>query len=174
MQSVSTNNYSSNNFGFSLKTSSGDVIDLSMYDSYSTEVSQANNGSTQTTTLSLTHAYGYNFHYKGDGIDANDQKEIDAAMKVIQPMMDEYLKNVQESANSSTSQAKTTNTAYDINSKLPTITDLNTQSYANDSILKSLDKTLKKAQNQNEKILQEAQKLFDSILKQQKGFDLYM
>lgn len=173
MQSLSANNYSSNNFGFSLQTSSGDTIDLSMYDAYSTEVSQANNGSTQTTTLTLSHAYGYNFYYKGDGIDANDQKEIDAAMKQIQPMMDEYLKSVQESG-SSVTQAKTTNTAYDINSKLPTIQDTNTQNYANDTILKSLNTLLAKAQKQNEKVLQEAQKLFDSILKQQKGFDLFM
>lgn len=173
MQSINANNYSSNTFGFSLQTSSGDTIDLSMYDERSVEISQEQSGNTSSTSMSLSHAYGYSFHYKGNGIDANDQKEIDAAMKVIQPMMDEYLKNVDDSGSSAT-QAKTTNTAYDINSKLPTIEDLNTQNYANDSILKSLDKILEKAQKQNEKMLQEAQKLFDSILKQQKGFELYI
>ncbi|MBP1679926.1 MAG: hypothetical protein H6Q35_265 [Proteobacteria bacterium] len=173
MQSIGANNYSYNSLGFSLQTSSGDVIDLSMYDERYAEISQENNGTTQTTTMTLSHAYGYNFHYEGDGIDANDQKEIDAAMKLIQPMMDEYLKNVEESGSSAT-QAKTTNTAYDINAKLPTIEDLNTQNYANNSILKSLDKILEKAENQNEKMLKEAQKLFDSILKQQKGFELYI
>lgn len=173
MQSISANNYSSNAFGFSLQTSSGDTIDLSMYDQRSAEISQETNGSTQTTTLSLSHAYGYSFHYQGDGIDANDQKEIDEAMKQIQPMMDEYLKNVQES-DGSTTQAKTTNTAYDINALLPKAQDLNTQNYTNDALLKSLDKILEKAQNQQEKMVQEAQKLFDSILKQQKGFNLYM
>lgn len=173
MQSISASNYSYNSLDFSLQTSSGDTIDLSMYDERSLEVSQEQSGNTSSTSLSLSHAYGYSFQYKGNGIDANDQKEIDAAMKLIQPMMDEYLKNVEESGNSTT-QAKTTNTAYDINSKLPTIEDLNTQNYANDSILKSLDKILEKAQKQNEKLLQEAQKLFDSILKQQKGFELYI
>lgn len=83
--------------------------------------------------------------YKGDGIDANDQKEIDAAMKQIQPMMDEYFKNVQESG-SSTPQSTTTNTAYDINALLPKAQDLNTQNYENNSLLKSLDKILEKAQ----------------------------
>jgi len=173
MQSISASNYSYNSLDFSLQTSSGDTIDLSMYDERSVEMSHEQSGTTSSTSLTLSHAYGYSFQYKGNGIDENDQKEIDAAMKLIQPMMDEYLKNVEESGNS-TSQAKTTNTAYDINSKLPTIEDLNTQNYANDSILKSLDKILEKAQKQNEKLLQEAQKLFDSILKQQKGFELYM
>lgn len=173
MQSISANNYSSNAFGFSLQTSSGDVIDLSMYDNRSAELSQASDGTTQTTTLTLSHAYGYNFHYKGNGIDANDQKEIDAAMKQIQPMMDAYMKSVQES-DGVTSQATTTNTAYDINAKLPTIKDLNTQNYANDSMLKSLESILNQTHKHNEKMLQEAQKLFDHILKQQKGFELYM
>lgn len=173
MQSINANNYSYNSLDFSLKTSSGDVIDLSMYDERSTELSQEKSGNTLSTTLSLSHAYGYSFHYEGNGIDANDQKEIDAAMKEIQPMMDEYLKNVQESS-ITPSHAKTTNTAYDINAKLPKTDDLNTQNYMNDSILKSFDKLLEKADKQNNKLLQEAQKLFDSILKQQKEFELYL
>ena len=173
MQSINANNYSYNSLDFSLKTSSGDTIDLSMYDERSVEFSHEQSGTTTTTSLSLSHAYGYSFHYQGNGIDAQDQKEIDAAMKQIQPIMDEYLKNVEKSG-TSTSQAKTTNTAYDINSLLPTFKDMNTQNYANDSILKSLDKILEKAQKQNEKLLEEAQKLFDSILKQQKGFELYI
>ena len=173
MQSIGTQNYSYNSLDFSLKTSSGDVIDLSMYDERSTEFSQEKSGNTLSTTMSLSHAYGYSFHYEGNGIDANDQKEIDAAMKEIQPMMDEYLKNVEKSGTSAT-QATTTNTAYDINAKIPKTDDLNTQNYINDSILKSFDKLLEKAGKENEKLLQEAQKLFDSILKQQKGFELYL
>jgi len=171
MQTIGANNYSSNHFGFSFQTSSGDVIDLSLYDERSLSVSQEQSDTTQTTTLSLSHAYGYHFHYKGNGIDANDQKEIDAAMKTIQPKMDEYFKTVQSS---SSEDATTTNTAFDINSILPKTKDLNTQNYLNDSLLKSLDKILEQSHNQSEKMLQKAQKLFDRILKQQQGFDLYM
>jgi len=173
MQTTGVNNASYNSFGFSMQTSSGDTIDLSMYDARSAEIAQENNGNTQTTTLSLTHAYGYHFQYKGNGIDANDQKEIDAAMKIAQPMMDEYLKNVQESE-SNTNLASLTNTAYAINATLPTSSDANTQNYINDALLKSMDDVMSKVQNQNEKMLQEAQKLFQSILNQQSGFDLFM
>ncbi|NCD12039.1 MAG: diacylglycerol kinase [Epsilonproteobacteria bacterium] len=171
MQTISASTYNANRFGFSLQTSSGDTIDLSMYNERSMEFSQTTNGNSRATTLSLSHAYGYSFSYEGNGIDANDQKEIDEAMKVIQPMMDEYLKSVEQS---NTNAAKLTNTAYDINALLPKSENLDTQNYANDSLLKSLDKILEQAQNQNEKMLQEAQKLFDTILKQQKGFELYM
>lgn len=171
MQSINASTYNYNSFGFSLQTSSGDTINLSLYNERSAEFSQSTDGNERTTTLSLSNAYGYSFSYEGNGIDAKDKKEIDEAMKVIEPMMDEYLKSV-EQANSST--AKLTNTAYDINALLPKSENLDTQNYANDSLLKSLDKILEKTQNQNEKMLQEAQKLFDTILKQQKGFELYM
>lgn len=173
MQSISANNYNYNSFGFSLQTSSGDTIDLSMYDARYAEMSQEKSNTSQSTTLTLAHAYGYSFHYEGNGIDQNDQKEIDAAMKLIQPQLDEYLKNVQESAQN-TNLASLTNTAYDVNQKLPVAKNKNTQNFMNDSLLKMIDKIMQKAENQNEKTLQEAQKLFDSILKQQKGFELYM
>lgn len=171
MQNISASTYNYNSFGFSLQTSSGDTINLSMYNERSSEFSQTTNGNARATTLSLSHAYGYSFSYEGNGIDENDQKEIDEAMKVIGPMMDEYLKSVEQN-NAST--AKLTNTAYDINALLPKSENLDTQNYANDSLLKGLDKILEQAQNQNEKMLQEAQKLFETILKQQKGFELYM
>ncbi|KFL35331.1 MULTISPECIES: hypothetical protein [unclassified Sulfurospirillum] len=173
METIGANNYNYNSFGFSLQTSSGDVIDLSMYDARYAEISQESDGNTQSTTLTLAHAYGYSFHYEGNGIDANDQKEIDAAMEAVQPMMDKYLKSVQESANN-TNLASLTNTAYEINAALPQTSDANTQNLINDSLLKSLDNLLAKVENQNTTMLQETQKLFESILKQQKGFELYM
>ena len=73
-QISSANNLNYNSFGFSLQTSSGDTIDLSMYDSRSASISQEQSGNTQSTTLSLSHAYGYSFHFDGNGIDENDQK----------------------------------------------------------------------------------------------------
>ena len=171
MQTINASSYSYNDFNFSMQTSSGDTINLKMYDEKATDFSHEQDANSSKTTLSLSHAYGYSFKYEGNGIDETDQKEIDEAMKVIQPMMDEYLKSV-EQANSNT--AKLTNTAYDINALHPKSENLDTQNYANDSLLKGLDKILEQAQNQNEKMLQEAQKLFETILKQQKGFELYM
>ncbi|MBP6498335.1 MAG: hypothetical protein KA253_06650 [Campylobacteraceae bacterium] len=160
MQSINASTYNYNSFGFSLQTSSGDTINLSLYNERSAEFSQSTDGNERTTTLSLSNAYGYSFSYEGNGIDAKDKKEIDEAMKVIEPMMDEYLKSV-EQANSNT--AKLTNTAYDINALLPKSENFDTQNYANDSLLKSLDKILEKTQNKKEKMFQEAQKLFVTI-----------
>lgn len=171
MQSINASNYSYNDFSFSMKTSSGDTIDLKMYDERAAEFSHEQNDSSTITTLSLSHAYGYNFHYEGNGIDAQDKQEIAEAMKLVEPIMEKFLKNVSESE---PKNADIVNSAFDINSLLPKAKDINTKNYLNDNTLKTFDKVLEKVENQNEKILKEAQKLFDALLKQSERFELYM
>ncbi len=171
MNSVSSNTYSYNDFNFSMQTSSGDTINLKMYDERSLDIAQSQDETSTLTTLSLSHAYGYSFEYKGNGIDANDQKEIEKAMKQIEPMMDDYLKSV---AQNESNDKSIINTAFDINAHLPKSTNADTNAYLNDKTLKTIDKVLEKAEHQNEKILKEAQKLFDALLKQRERFELYM
>jgi|LGOV01.1.fsa_nt_gb hypothetical protein len=173
MQSIQANAYNYNDFNFSMNTSSGDKIDLKMYDEKSSEMSYKKDGNSTEMMLSLTHSYGYSFHYEGNGIDAQDQKEIDEAMKTIKPMLEKYMENVKESEENF-SMAEITNKAFDINQYLPKTEDLNTKNYLSDKTLKTLDKILEKAENQNEKMLKHAQKLFDSLLKQMDRFELYM
>ncbi len=168
---MSVSNYAYNDFSVSLQTSSGDTINLQMYDEKAVDFSHSADKTSSTTTFSLSHAYGYSFEYSGDGIDDNDKQEIQAAMKLVQPMLDEYLSNIEQNAPSS---AEITNTAFDINTYLPATKDSNTQSYLNDNLLKTMDESLSTLKQQNEKILQNAQKLFDALLKQRKSFELYM
>lgn len=191
MQSVSANSYNYNDFNFSMQTSSGDKVDLKLYDETSSQASIQKDGNTTTTSLTLTHSYGYSFNYEGNGIDKNDKKEIEEAMKVIQPMLVKYFENINQSEKLP-SEADVTNKAFDINSYLPKAHDSrdnnnehdygqknnnydqNTKNYLNDSTLKTIDKILEKVENQTEKILNEAQKLFDKLLKQADRFELYM
>ncbi|WP_024955113.1 diacylglycerol kinase [Sulfurospirillum arcachonense] len=173
MQGINASNYSYNDFNLSMQTSSGDKIDLKLYDEKSSEVSYKQDENSTTMMLSLSHSYGYSFQYAGDGIDAQDQKEIDDAMKLVQPMLEKYFEEVNASEEDY-SMAQITNKAFDINSYLPKAEDLNTKNYLSDSTLKTIDKLLEKAENQNEKTLQHAQKLFDALLKQMDRFELYI
>ncbi len=173
MQSINTSEYNYNNFNFSMQTSSGDKINLKMYDEKSSEMSYKKDGNKTEMMLSLTHSYGYSFKYEGNGIDAQDQKEIDEAMKAIKPMLEKYMENVKESEEDF-SMAQITNKAFGINQYLPKTDNLNTKNYLSDQTLKTIDKILEKAENQNEKILKHAQKLFDSLLKQMDRFELYI
>jgi len=171
MNSINASSYSYNDFNFSMQTSSGDTINLKMYDEKASDFSHQQDANSSSTTLSLSHAYGYSFKYEGNGIDAQDKQEIAEAMKLIQPMLEDYLKNV---ADSEPKNADIINKAFDINTYLPKPKDVNTKNYLNDSTLKTLDTILEKTENQNEKILKEAQKLFDALLKQSERFELYM
>ena len=173
MLSINTNNYNYNDFNFSMQTSSGDKIDLKMYDEKSSEVTFKKNGNTSSMMLSLTHSYGYSFHYEGNGIDAQDKKEIDSAMRAIKPMLEQYMENIKESEENF-SMSEITNRAFDINQYLPKIENLNTKNYLRDQTLKTIDKLLEKAEHQNEKMLKHAQKLFESLLKQMDRFELYI
>lgn len=170
MQSINASSYSYNDFNFSMQTSSGDKIDFKLYDEKSSALSFEQNKDTTTTMLSLSHSYGYNFSYEGNGIDENDKKEIAKAMEIIKPMLEEYFDNIKEP----TSNSDVTNKAFDINSYLPKTEDLDTKNYLNDQTLKTIDKVLEKAQNQNKKILKVAQKLFDALMKQNERFEFYM
>jgi len=156
-----------------MQTSSGDKIDLKMYDEKASEMSYKKDGNSTEMMLSLTHSYGYNFHYEGNGIDAQDKKEIAEAMEAIKPMLEQYMDNVKESEEDF-SIAEITNKAFDINQYLPKTEDLNTKNYLSDKTLKTIDKILEKAENQNQKMLKHAQKLFDSLIKQMDRFELYM
>lgn len=173
MQSIQANTYDYNNFNFSMQTSSGDKIDLKMYDEKSSEISYKQNQNSTSMMLSLSHSYGYSFKYEGNGIDAQDQKEIDKAMETIKPMLEKYMENVKESEEDF-SIAEITNKAFDINQYLPKTENLATKNYLSDKTLKTIDKILEKAEHQNEKMLKHAQKLFDSLLKQMDRFELYM
>lgn len=170
--SIAASNYSLNTFDFSMQTSSGDTLSLSMYDERSSSISYNKTDTTTSATLNLHHAYGYEFHFDSDGLDETDKQEIAQAMEDIQPLIEKYFESVQES--SSDENASATNTAYDINSLLPQTNDENTQNYLNNQTMNAIDKILRKAQNQNEQMLKSAQKLFDSLLKQNDSFELYM
>ena len=173
MQSVNTSNYNYNDFNFSMQTSSGDKIDLKLYDEKSSELSFSKDGNSTSLTLSLTHSYGYSFRYEGDGIDAQDKKEIDQAMKTIQPMLEKYMQNVKD-GEENFSMSEITNRAFDINSYLPKTQNQDTKNYLQNQTLKSIDKILEEVQYQNQKVLEHAQKLFESIMKQMDRFELYM
>ena len=173
MQNIQTNTYSYNDFNFSMNTSSGDRIDLKMYDEKSEEISYKKDQNSTSTMLSLSHSYGYSFKYEGNGIDAQDKKEIDKAMETIKPMLEKYMENVKESEKNF-NIADITNKAFDINQYLPRTENLDTKNYLSDKTLKTIDKILEKAENQNEKMLKHAQKLFDLLLKQMDRFELYI
>ena len=92
MLSINSYNFDSSKFDFKFTTSSGDKIELSMYDSVEIDKNFTKSPNSKTYEMTLKHEYGYHFHYEGNGLDKNDIKEIKEAMKKIKPLMAKFLK----------------------------------------------------------------------------------
>lgn len=161
---INSNAMGFNSFDFSMTTSSGDKISFSAYDNKSISLEKE----TDKNTLTLSHKYGYKFSYQGDGLDENDVKEIQDALKNIKPQIQDFVKNANEQVNG----IDMTNLANKIKKSLPKMSDLNTKNYASHNILGMFDNIL--ANNKiNDEILQNSKRLFDEITKQLDGLSFY-
>lgn len=171
MQTNQISNLSMNNFNFNFKTSSGDNISLSMYDNKSMDLKSSKNTNSQTTELTLTHAYGYSFKYEGNGLDQNDIKEINEALKEIKPTLDKFLQNIKDGEKFT--NANYTNLANEIKNMLPEIKNENHKNMISNNVLNLFDDLLK--QNRaDENMLKNANKLFENLLKRFDSFSLYV
>lgn len=145
---------------YSLQESSGDKIYLSSYHNKNAEYT--------TNTLSLKEEFGLSFSYKGDGIDAQDKKEIYEAMRKIKPLLDIFKADSGFRAD----DKSIINKAFDINSFLPTPQDENYENFIKDSLVSLMDDVLKEFEA-NDKVISLAKNLFDALDKQMEGFSLY-
>lgn len=156
---------------FNFKTSSGDNISLSMYDQKEMSHSKINNQNSKIESFSLTHAFGYKFSYRGNGIDENDKKEIAQALKQLQPELEKFNKKVENDTIPSLKEL--TNKAFEFKNLLPKPKDLNHFNFIADEVLKAFDKNLEKF-NPNEHLLKANKSLFDKLLEQMNSFSLYV
>ncbi|NPA87363.1 MAG: ATP/GTP-binding protein [Epsilonproteobacteria bacterium] len=155
-------NSNSAGFNFSFTTSSGDKIDLKMFDSLTTSVSQSDGYKEYT----LQREFGYEFHYEGNGLDKNDIKEIKEAFKKIKPLLKKFLE--QKESN----DIATTNFVHQLKSMLPLKTDENTKNYMKNEGVKTFDDVLKEIKASFEE-LKKAKELFDRLFDNSKKLEVF-
>ncbi|MGP1485988.1 MAG: ATP/GTP-binding protein [Campylobacter sp.] len=159
-----------NNFEFNFKTSSGDEIKLNMYDNKTLDYSSSKNSKGSSSALTLTHEYGYNFSYKGNGLDENDKAELAKALEEITPSIEKFMKNIKDGEEPAFAQI--TNLANSMKKKLPEVKNENHKNFISDGALKLFDKIMEQ-QKADQKILQNSKKLFDSLIEQLDSFKIY-
>jgi len=160
-----------NSFDFNFKTSSGDEINLKMYDNKTVDYASAKTAGASASALTLTHEYGYSFSYKGDGLDARDKEELAAALEKIAPSIDKFMKNVKEGEDPIFSRV--TNLANSLRKELPEVKDANHKNFIADGTLKLFDRLME--QNKADaKLLQNSKKLFDELISQLDSFKFYV
>ena len=160
-----------NSFDFSFKTSSGDEINLKMYDNKTVDYASAKTAGTSASALTLTHEYGYSFSYKGDGLDARDKEELAMALEKIAPSIDKFMKNVKDGEDPIFSRV--TNLANSLRKELPEIKDTNHKNFIADGTLKLFD-SLMEQNKADAKLLQNSKKLFDELISQLDSFKFYV
>ncbi len=156
-------NFDSTKFDFKFTTSSGDKIELNMYDSVEIDKSFSKNGNIKTAEISLKHEYGYHFHYEGNGLSKEDIKEIKEAMKKIKPLIEKFLKAKKEH------QKEITNFVHNLKSFLPKPKNKNHEFAIKSHTLNTFDEILKHIQA-SIKELQKTKELFDRLF--DKKFEL--
>ena len=160
-----------NSFDFSFKTSSGDEINLKMYDNKTVDYASAKTAGASASALTLTHEYGYSFSYKGDGLDARDKEELTAALEKIAPSIDKFMKNVKEGEDPIFSRV--TNLANSLRKELPEVKDANHKNFIADGTLKLFDRLMEQNKADN-RLLQNSRKLFDELISQLDSFKFYV
>jgi hypothetical protein len=90
--------YRSHDLNIAMRTSSGDVIKMDFSNEQSSSIRHSQNENSSKTFMSFSSQQSFQFSIKSNGIDAQDQKEIDAFMKTARPFIDNFLKELGEDA----------------------------------------------------------------------------
>lgn len=90
--------YRAHDLNISMKTSSGDVIKMDFANAEALSMSHQENSGTIKDTLSFSSMQSFQFSIESNGIDKQDKKEINAFMKIAQPFIDGFLKELEDAA----------------------------------------------------------------------------
>ena len=169
--------YRAHDLNIAMRTSSGDVIKMDFSNEVSTSFSQTKDENGSQTSASFSSMQSFKFSIDSNGIDAQDQKEIDKFMKIAQPFIDNFLKELGKDAPASpvTKLAKEIASIFEPSQER----SLNQNNNVKNHIVKTFDKALDKLklppemnnENSIQKLLEESQKLLEKTLKEFDNFN---
>jgi len=170
-------NYYAHDLNISMKTSSGDLITMDFSNEKSSSLSYAKDAKSESASMSFSSMQSFQFSIDSNGIDAQDQKEIDAFMKKAKPYIDKFLKELNEDAPNTpvTKLAQKIASAFEPSHE----NSENKNNVIKTNIVKTFDNSLKEfkipkqqsAENSIQKLFEEAKKLLEKTLKEFDNFD---
>lgn len=177
MTSYGLNTYRAHDLSIDIRTSSGDEIslDFSNHNSASISHQEVKNGS--STQMSFSSMQSFSFSVKSNGIDAQDQKEIDEFMKIAQPFIDNFLKELEQDAPKTPVTELAHKVAGIFNPSKER--DENNINNVKNNIVKMFDNSIKQLEipektnreSMIEKIFEDAKKLLEKTLKEFEEFN---
>ncbi len=170
--SYAMNTYQAHDLNIAMKTSSGDVIKMDFSNAQSSSFSHQQNANGSQTTMSFSSMQSFQFSVESNGISKQDQKEIDAFMKIAQPFIDDFLKELEDAAPKSpvTQLAHSIAAIFEPSKQR----DENSKNNIKTNIVEMFDKSMQELQKPEklnledimDKIFKDAQKLLEKTLKE--------
>lgn len=157
--------YSQHTLSIDIKTSSGDIIELD----FNNEKSLDYRSNDKEKSFAFSSTESFSFHYEGNGIDAQDKKEIDAFLKLAQPNIDNFVAGLNEGSSLMEPINKLTQNITSIFQPIKDKADENLLNFTKHGLVDAVDKALKqefKPIEQTEKIISHAQRFLEQMLKQ--------
>ena len=169
--------YRAHDLNIAMRTSSGDVIKMDFSNQQSSSIRHSENEKGSQTSLSFSSMQSFQFSVRSNGIDAQDQKEIDAFMKTAQPFIDKFLQEL----NADAPGTPVTKLAHDIASifKPNEERSEDKKNVIKTNIVEMFDKALTKLEPPKQtsieesikKIFEDAQNLLEKTLKEFDNFN---
>ncbi len=169
--------YKSHDLNINMRTSSGDTIEMDFSNKNSSSMRHEENQNGSKTSMSFSSMQSFQFNIDTNGIDKQDQKEIDAFMKIAQPFIDDFLKELEDVApKSPVSQLAHKIAGFFEPSRER---DENSKNHIKTNIVEMFDNSLKKlevperlnTQDMLKKIFEDAQKLLEKTLQEFDNFN---
>jgi len=173
----SLDTYRAHDLNISMRTSSGDVINMGFANHQSASIRHEQNANSSHTSMSFSSMQSFQFSIDSNGIDEQDQKEIDAFMELAQPYIDNFLKEFEDVAPKSPVSKLAHDIAGIFEPSRERSEDLNNSIKTN--IVKMFDNAMKKfeeptrlnPQETIDIIFKEAQKLLEKTLQEFDDFN---
>ena len=169
--SYALDSYRAHDLNVTMKTSSGDVIKMDFSNHQSTSLSSERNANGSRTSMSFSSTQSFQFSIKSNGIDEQDQKEIDEFMKIAQPFIDDFIQELEDFA----PKTPVTQLAKQIASIFEPSTerDENAKNRVKTNIVKAFDDAIERFETRGgvnstealERIYEETKKLLEKTLK---------
>lgn len=157
--------YSQHSLSIDIKTSSGDIIALD----FNNEKSLDYNENKDQKSFSFSSMESFSFHYEGNGIDAQDKKEIDAFLKLAQPNIDNFVAGLNDGSSLTTPINQLTQNISQLFKPLKENADNNLLNLSKEGLVKAMDRALVKELpplEQTQEIISHAQRFLEQMLKQ--------
>lgn len=161
--SYGLNAYRSHDLSINMKTSSGDVISMDFANKKELSMTHQEGKNGSKSTLSYSSMESFQFSIKSNGIDEQDQKEIDAFMKIAQPYIDSFLEELDGGAQKTPLSKMATQIA-DIFAPLKE-KDEQSKNHVKTNIVKMFDNSMKQLES-IDKIFDNFKKLLEKTLQE--------